>query len=136
MENTENIELTPNTATETILKPKQKRTLTEEQRLACSNRMKMVNEKRLADKRNTLEQLKSKPAVVEPKPVEVKPVEPLEIQSSKQEVREKPKKEKKRRVVKVIELSSSDDDSSSEESEEEIIAVKKKKSVKEVKQKG
>jgi hypothetical protein len=94
----------PSLEGESILKPKAKRNLTDEQRLALSKRMKSINEKRLASKKQPEEIPQAPPAV------------------------ETPKVTKKKRVVKVVEISEPETDS--EESEEEILIVPKKKVVK------
>jgi hypothetical protein len=96
----------PEPTNESILKPKAKRTLTDEQRLALAQRMRAVNDKRIADAmaRKQVSQEAPPPA-------------------------ETPKVEKKKRIVRVVELSEAETDS---ESEEEIVIVPKKKVVKAV----
>lgn len=108
----------PENPNESILKPKAKRTLTDEQRLALAQRMRAINDKRIADAMAKKE--KASPPV---------PEAPVKT----------PKVEKKKRIVKVVEISEPESES---ESEEEIIIVPKKKVVKaaqpkpEVKQKA
>jgi hypothetical protein len=94
----------PEPTNESILKPKAKRTLTDEQRLVLANRMRAVNDKRIAD-------AMAKKAAAQPAP-------PVET----------PKVEKKKRIVRVVEISENEESES--ESEEEIIIVPKKKPVK------
>ena len=96
----------PENPNESILKPKAKRTLTDEQRLVLANRMRAVNDKRIADAMAKKE--KASPPV---------PSAPIET----------PKVEKKKRIVRVVEVSEAETDS---ESEEEIVIVPKKKVVK------
>lgn len=97
----------PENPKESITKPKAKRTLTDEQRLALAQRMRAVNDKRIADA--MAKKQASQPAPVEPAPIET------------------PKPQKKKRVVHVVELT---DNEESSESEEEIVIVPKKKAVK------
>jgi hypothetical protein len=97
----------PENPKESITKPKAKRTLTDEQRLALAQRMRAVNDKRIADA--MAKKQASQPAPVEPAPIET------------------PKSQKKKRIVHVLELT---DNEESSESEEEIVIVPKKKAVK------
>jgi len=96
----------PENPNESILKPKAKRTLTDEQRLVLANRMRAVNDKRIAD---AMAKKASPPGREAPVSVET------------------PKVEKKKRIVRVVEISEAETDS---ESEEEIVIVPKKKVVK------
>jgi hypothetical protein len=92
----------PEPTNESILKPKAKRTLTDEQRLVLAQRMRAINDKRIAD-------AMAKKQASQPPPAET------------------PKVEKKKRIVRVVELSEAETDS---ESEEEIVIVPKMKVVK------
>ena len=82
----ENTSITPEN--ESILKPKAKRNLTDEQRLVLSQRMKLVNEKRLASKRQQSTDAVNK---VESE-ANVKATLPPPVET--------PKPQKKKRVVK------------------------------------
>jgi hypothetical protein len=103
---------------ESILKPKAKRTLTDEQRLVLANRMRAVNDKRIADAMAKKEANKPK-APEPPVPAPKEPEPPIST----------PKVQKKKRMVRVVELSENEEDDLSSESEEEIIIVPKKKVV-------
>ena len=94
----------PENPNESILKPKAKRTLTDEQRLVLANRMRAVNDKRIADA------MAKKQASSPPAPVPEPPIDT-------------PKVSKKKRIVRVVEVSEAESES---ESEEEIIIVPKK----------
>lgn len=132
-------EPTPQPA-DSLLKPKQKRNISEEQRSACAARMKAINEKRLENKKKKLESaLEEKPvAPPTPEPVIPTPVmqsepapktkaskPPKEPKEPKEPVKKSPK-EPKKRIIKVIELSESETDGESSE-EEQIVAVRKSK---------
>lgn len=97
----------PENPNESILKPKAKRTLTDEQRLALAQRMRAINDKRIADAMAKKEKASL--------PVQEAPVETPKVEKNK------------KRIVKVIEISEPESES---ESEEEIIIVPKKKVVK------
>ena len=117
----------PENPNENILKPKVKRTLTDEQRRVLAERMRAINDKRISDVM-AKKQLaaaaetakpKAKPKVEIPNPPVFEPPK----------VAETPKSKPKKRVIKVVELTDDDDDDSSE-SEEEIIIVPKAKAPK------
>lgn len=113
---------------ESILKPKAKRNLTDEQRLALSERMKLVNQNRLAAKRVKSDSDEPTEAINKVENVK-KATLPTPVEAKLPSV-ETPKPQKKKRVVKVVEISEPDETDS--ESEEEIVIVPKKKVVKKV----
>jgi hypothetical protein len=99
----------PEISTDSITKPKVKRQITEEQRKILSERMKAINDKRLAD----MMAKKIGETKVTPNPPSA-------------HVETKVSPPKKKRIVRVVEVSE-DEDSESSESEEEIVIVPKKK---------
>ncbi len=117
----------PENANENILKPKVKRTLTDEQRRVLAERMRAINDKRIAD----VMAKKQLAAAAEPAKPKAKPK--VEIPNppvfEPPKAAETPKVKPKKRVIKVVELTDDDDDDSSE-SEEEIIIVPKAKAPK------
>lgn len=89
---------------ESILKPKRTRNLTEQQRQVLSNRMREINDKRIADaiakqEATKLAELPAKP----PKQVEEKP--------------------KKKKVIKIVEIPESEDEEEDDSEEEQQIMV-------------
>ena len=113
----------PENTEENILKPKVKRTLTDEQRRVLAERMRAINDKRIADVMAKKQLAASEPAKSKAKP---------KVEIPNPPVFEPPKaaeKPKKKRVIKVVELTDDEDDDSSE-SEEEIIIVPKAKAPK------
>jgi len=104
----------PEISTDSITKPKVKRQITEEQRKILSERMKAINDKRLADMMaKKIGETKVEETKVTPNPPSV-------------HVETKVSPPKKKRIVRVVEVTE-DEDSESSESEEEIIIVPKKK---------
>jgi len=104
---------------ESILKPKRKRNLTDEQRQVLANRMREINDKRIADAMAKIAKKETAPEPVKevPIPKEVAKEVPIPKEVAKETAKPKAKK-----VIRVIEIEESED----EESEEEEVVVAKK----------
>lgn len=102
----------PTEVDKSLLKPKQKRVVSEEVRKKRAEHMKAVNQIRIEKAREKNEKLK--PKYLE-KPVEMKTEEPVKSVALK-DIAEKPKKKK---IIKIVNEPESDVD----ESDEEIVIV-------------
>ena len=118
---------------EPLLKPRQKRQYTDEQREAARERMKKVNADRIAkaqDNQQKLKEIKKLKMIQQKRELEDK------LQKLKEEVKEEPdppsKKPKSKKSIKVVTIESSDSSDSSDSDDESIpdakIVVLNKKS--------
>jgi len=119
-----------------LLKPKQKRNYTDEQRAAARDRMIKVNNDRIANAQHSRQKQKE---ISKLKLIKRRELIDENLEKLKEEVKEPPakvKKSKSKRNIKIVEIASSSSESDSEDSDDDvsipeakIIVLKKSKSI-------